>query len=167
MQINNQPITRARRIAGNALIFLTGSVLVASSVAKFAHVPKVVAEFGSMGFDGNKLTLIAVLEIISAALLLVRASRSAGLGMVSAYLGGAIATHLQHNQSPAGPALILALVWLGLLLRHPEVLWSISPIKRASDAGNAQAHSEQVLRRAAVRPGASLFSEEKFSGEKQ
>lgn len=148
METNSKSITRARRMAGNILIFLTGGILVASSLAKFAHVPTVVTEFGNMGFDGNKLMLIAGLEIISGALLLVRAARSGGLVMVSAYMGGAIATHLQHNQSPAGPAFILALIWIGISLRHPEVLWSICSFDSAREAGSAQAHSERVLRRA-------------------
>jgi hypothetical protein len=145
LQPNSQPITAARRIAGNTLILLPGVVLVGTSIVKFAHVPKVVSEFANMGFDGNKVILIAALEIISAALLMLRPVRAFGLLMVSAFLGGAIATHMQHGQSPAGPAILLAVVWLGVWLRHPEAMWSI---QRFESRGEAQKYPEVVTRRA-------------------
>jgi hypothetical protein len=43
-------MNRTRRIVGNILISLSGLLLVASAAAKFAGVPKVVSELGSMGF---------------------------------------------------------------------------------------------------------------------
>ncbi|PYO76324.1 MAG: hypothetical protein E6K55_07845, partial [Gemmatimonadetes bacterium] len=93
--------------------------------AKFALVPQVAAQLGAFGFTGGRLTLIAIAEFVSAALFLVRQTRSAGLLLVSAFLGGAIATHLQHGQSVLQPAIVLGLLWLGAWLRHPETLWSV------------------------------------------
>ena len=125
MQTNSQSISKRRRMLGAVLIVLGGLVLVGSAVAKFAHVPKVVMELGTMGFAGNRLTLIAVLEIMSAVLFLARSTRAIGLLLVSAYLGGAIATQIQHGQAPSQPGFILSLIWLGAWLRHPEALWSL------------------------------------------
>jgi hypothetical protein len=91
-----------------------------------------------MGFDGGKLTFIAVLEVLSALLFVVPASRAAGLLMVSAYLGGAFASHIQHSQSPLPPAIVLTIVWLGSWLRHPETLWSLTAQSRDAEMrGNA------------------------------
>ena len=114
--------TKARVRLGAIFIYLLSLVLVGSAVAKFAHVPKVALQMASMGFDGGKLTLIAVLEIMSAILFLVPRSRSFGLLMVSAYLGGAIATHVGHNDPPFQPAIVLALFWIAVWLKHPEAL---------------------------------------------
>ena len=114
-----------RRILGNVLIFIVGFMLVGSAGAKLAHVPKVVSELGAMGFVGSKLIFIAILEIVSALLFLIPFTRSAGLLLVSSFLGGAIATHLQHDQSIAQPSFILFLVWLGTWLRHRRMLWSV------------------------------------------
>jgi len=125
MQMENQP-GKGRRVAGMILIVLGTVMLVGSAGAKFAHVDKVVNDLGAMGFDGGKLTLIAVLELLSAILYAVPASRAAGLLMVSAYMGGAIATHIQHGQPPLQPAIVLAILWLGSWLRHPETLWSLA-----------------------------------------
>jgi hypothetical protein len=80
----------------------------------------------ALGFDGNKLVLIAVLEIASTIFFAYTRTRSFGLLMVSAYLGGAIATHVGHNQPPFQPAVVLALFWLAAWLRHPEMLWSMN-----------------------------------------
>jgi hypothetical protein len=119
-------VGKARRITGTVLIVLISLLLISTSVAKFAHVPKVVTQLESLGIDGNKLTLVAVLEITSGVLLLMPRTRSVGLIFVAGYLGGAIATHVQHNQIPeaVSPLILLALASFGLVLRHPIVLWS-------------------------------------------
>ncbi len=123
-----------RHVAGSVLIALGGLVLVASAAAKLARVPPVVAELGAFGFAGSKLTLIAVIEVLSALLFLFPRTRSAGLLFVSAYLGGAVATHVQHNQSVVQPAVVLTILWLGAWLRHPEILWSMRPVAHIASA---------------------------------
>jgi DoxX-like protein len=114
-----------REIVGKILIAFGGVMLIASAGAKFAHVPQVVTQLGGFGFEGNRLMLIATLELLSALLFLVPSSRSIGVLLVSAFMGGAIATHLQHGQSLLLPAVCLSLVWVGAWLRHPEVLRSL------------------------------------------
>jgi DoxX-like protein len=146
MQSNRESISRTRRITGNVLIYFIGGVLAATSLLKFAHVPKIATELGSLGFDGYKLTLVAVLEVISAVMLLIPAIRSGGLVMTSAYLGGAIATHIQHGQSPASPAFLLALAWIGVALRHPDVLWSLHHSGSTNSAREENAGAGRVPR---------------------
>ncbi len=114
MQVKDPLTSRMRGIIGNALIFLGGLMLIGSAGAKLAHVPKVAAELGAMGFDGNKLIFIAILEILSALLFLIPVTRSFGLLMVSAYMGGAIATHVGHDQPAIQPAFVLAIFGWGL-----------------------------------------------------
>ncbi len=122
--MKNNSITKTRRIAGLVLMVVGTLALCGSSATKLAHVPKVVAELSQLGFDGFKLQIVIALEILSATLFIIPWTRAFGLLLVSAYFGGAIATHLQHNQSPFSPALFLTLLWLGTWLRHPAVLWS-------------------------------------------
>lgn len=130
MRTDSSSISNTRRITGNILISLGSVLLVGSSVAKFAHVPKVAAELAAMGFDGDRLLAIAAVEILAALLFLVRSTRSLGLLLVSAYMGGAIATHVGHGSSPLQPAFVLALLWLGAYLSHPQILWSFSSSPR-------------------------------------
>jgi hypothetical protein len=126
MTAENASLNRKRRITGNVLMVLSGLMLIGSSGAKLAHVPAVVTQLGAMGFTGNRLMFIAVLEIVSAILFLIPLTRSVGFLLVSSYLGGAIATHLQHGQSIIQPSFLLVLIWLGTWLRHPVILWSLN-----------------------------------------
>jgi ABC-type Na+ efflux pump permease subunit len=124
MSTNDTTIGRSRRVIGNILIFLLGLLLVASAGAKFTHVPKVIEQMGLMGLEGRRLTFVAFLEVGSAVLLLFPVTRSAGLLLASSFMGGAIATHLEHGQAIIQPSMFLALLWLGVWLRHPQIQWS-------------------------------------------
>ncbi len=148
MKTENVSISRKRRIMGDVLIVLFGLMLIGSAGAKFAHVPAVVTQLGAMGFDGSRLMFVAVLEVVSTLLFLVPLTRSAGLLLVSSFLGGAIATHLQHGQPIVQPSFVLLLIWLGAWLRHPEILWSLN---RPAPSANQLAH--QGHREPAVRQG--------------
>ena len=117
----------ASGVAGNILIFLVGLVLFGSAIAKFAHVPAVVKQLAMIGFGGGRLMVIAALELLSSVLVLISRTRSVGLLLASAYMGGAIAAHLGHGEQLYQPAFILGLLWAGCYLRHPELLWSFHP----------------------------------------
>ena len=134
-----------RKITGNILVFLSGLMLLGSAGAKLAHVPKVVSQMAAIGFDGNKLIFIALLEVISGLLFLIPLTRSAGLLLVSAFLGGAIATHLQHDQSIIQPSFVIFLVWLGTWLRHPGMLWSLgSVVKDTGETANTVIRTSEI-----------------------
>jgi hypothetical protein len=121
---NSSSATGVRFRVGIALIYLLSFVLVGSAVAKF--FPKVGSQMAAIGFEGTKLILIAALEVGSGILFAYPRTRSFGLLMVSAYLGGAIATHVGHNLPLFQPAIVLALFWLATWLRHPEMVWSVN-----------------------------------------
>jgi hypothetical protein len=134
-----------RRIAGNVLIIFGGVMLTGSASAKLAHIPKVVAQLSAAGFDDNKLMFVAALEVLSAALFLIPQSRSIGLLMVSSFMGGAIATHLQHNEPIIQPAGVLIVLWLGAWLRHPEVLGGFTSATPSRSLQERQGHRERAL----------------------
>jgi hypothetical protein len=112
--------TSVRLRAGNFLVYFLPIVLVGSAAAKLLRISPVVSGMAVLGFGGGKLISIAVLEIVSALLFAYPRTRGFGLLMVSAYLGGAIATHVGHDQFPLQPAIVLALFWLAIWLRHPQ-----------------------------------------------
>ena len=144
MKSENTSISRKRSIAGNIVITLGSLMLIGSAGAKFAHVPVVVTQFGAMGFAGNRLFFIAALEVISALLFLLPSTRSIGLLLVSSYMGGAIAAHVGHGQPFLQPAFVLALLWLGAWLRHPEILWSLSTIALRAEEPASKKHQKSI-----------------------
>src|SRR5690242_8417887 len=99
-----------RRLA-IVLTWLAVAALLGSSAAKFAQVPAVVSELARNGVAGANLIVVAVLEATSALLFAFGRTRALGLLFASAFMGGAIATHLEHGQSPVGPAVVLAVFW--------------------------------------------------------
>ena len=115
-----------RQVIGQVLVILAGAVLVLSASMKFAAIPPIARQMAADGFGGSKLTFLAVLELFCAALFLWPRTRSLGLLLVSAYLGGAICLHVQLGEYPKSlpPAAILALAWTGILLKHPQAFWS-------------------------------------------
>jgi DoxX-like protein len=115
---------RIQRGVGAVLTSLVAVMLLGSSASKFAHVPSVVGQLAAIGIAGNKLVFVAVLEAVSALLFLIPSTRLVGLLLVSAFLGGAVATHLQHGLSIVAPSSVLMLIWLGTWLRHPEIMLS-------------------------------------------
>jgi hypothetical protein len=137
---------------GNGFIWFSGVVLTVSSIVKCLHPEKAVAYMRFLGYEHEKLFLIAAMELALAVLYLRRSSRAVGLLLVSSYLGGAIAAHLadhpligdtpiilfnaRHHYLGTAPAVILLLcAWLGVWLRHPESLWSFSGEFAAQGAG--------------------------------
>ena len=70
--------------------------------------------------------LVGLLEGVSALLFVIPSSRSAGLLLLSAFLGGAISAHIGHGEAPSQAVFMLALIWFAAWLRHPEILWSSS-----------------------------------------
>lgn len=117
---------RSRHIAGTILIFLAGIALTMSAIVKFAGVPGVVHTMAAQGFSDGKLTLVATLEILSAALFLFPRTRPFGVLVLSAFLGGAISTHVRMDEyvKAVGPLVLLTFAWTGIWLRHPQALWS-------------------------------------------
>ena len=156
--IDSQAASPQRRRAGTALIGLAGLILAASSVTKLVGVPAVVHEFEAFGF-GGKIVLLGILEATTAALFLLPRTRSLGLLLISAFLGGAIATHVQHGLLPLPPAIVLALAWAGVWLRHPVVLWSFDRVRATADPSAdvvmpelaSTARSSRGLERASIR----------------
>jgi hypothetical protein len=111
-------VSKIRNIASNILIFLPSIALVASSFTKFAHIPAIMAQMTALGFSGPRLMVVAVLEFASAVIFLVPKTRSFGLLLISAYLGGAIAAQLGNRQPSAPPAILLVLIWIGMWLKR-------------------------------------------------
>ena len=102
---------------------LVGILFLGSGAAKLMMIEgsKEAADTLKMGIELSTLKSIAMVEILSAILFLIPRTGVLGFGLLSAYMGGAIATHLTHNESVLAPCVILGFVWITTLVRFPEV----------------------------------------------
>jgi uncharacterized membrane protein YphA (DoxX/SURF4 family) len=116
---------KPRRIAGWVLSVLLAALFLFSASGKLTKSEPMVKGFESFGM-GDKILLIGIGEVVSTILFLIPWTSSLGTLLLGSYMGGAIATHMQHGQNYALPSVILVLVWLAGWLRNPGLLDSFT-----------------------------------------
>jgi hypothetical protein len=102
---------------------LLSLLFIASGAGKLLRAEPVVEGMTKWGL-GDQVLLIGVGELVSAVLFLIPRTHSLGLLLLSAYMGGAIVTHMQHGEAYVAQSVFLALIWVAGYLRYPEVLQS-------------------------------------------
>jgi len=117
----------ARQRLGWGLAFFILLLLGASAFDKMSGSQHSLEMTTSFGIAPTTYRLLGVVELVSAALFLVPRTAMLGLLLLASYLGGAIATHLQHGQSVAFPAAIEALVWGTAFVRNPRLFAPFPP----------------------------------------
>ena len=116
--------------AGRFVSALPALALLGSAAAKLSGQAKMVdALTGHYGFQAGSLTTIGVLELVSTVIYLVPQTAFFGAVLLTAYLGGATATHVRVGDPVVVPVLLGVLVWLGLFLRD-ERLRALAPIRK-------------------------------------
>jgi hypothetical protein len=133
---NTRVVGRGRRITGNVLMGLVCLALIGAAFGKLVHAPFLVNQLRPFGFDDTWISILGVIELASAVVFAIPRTRALGLLLITGFLGGAIATHIQHGQSPAQPAVLLAIGWTGVWLRHLEANWSKVGAPVATAAGS-------------------------------
>lgn len=109
-------ISKSRIIAGWVLAGLLTSLFLFSASGKF---------FNPQMMEQLKLSdwriIIAIGEIVSAALFLIPKTNKWGTILLSAYMGGAIVAHMISGQVFIMPSVILILIWVTGFIRNPEL----------------------------------------------
>ena len=118
-------MSRSRKIAGWVVSGLLAALFLASAGFKFSGSPEAVEGFEAYGLGEMRL-VIAAGETASALLYLVPFTASLGVLLLSAYMGGAIVTHMSHSEPYVFQSIILIVIWFGYWLRYPEMLVSFA-----------------------------------------
>jgi hypothetical protein len=77
--------------------------------------------FDHLGWDQDVMVKIGVVEVAVAILFLIPHTAFIGAILLTAYLGGAVATHVRVNDHFFFPIIIGVLVWIALRLRDSRV----------------------------------------------
>lgn len=109
------------RKAGVGITILVALLLAASAIDKLSGSAHSLEMTASFGIPPATYRLLGAIELGSALLFVAPRTAVVGTLLLAAYLGGAIATHLQHQQGVAFPVALEAAVWLGAALRLPEL----------------------------------------------
>ena len=117
---------------GRALTAIPVLFLLVDSVIKLMVIRPVVDSFTQLGWPVHLSVAIGVIELLCVALYLVPRTAVLGAMLLTAYLGGAVATHARV-ESPLlthtlFPVYVAVLLWVGLLLRESR-LREIVPLR--------------------------------------
>lgn len=117
---------KTKKIIGWVLSGLLAAMLIFSAIGKFTGQMD-EAMVDAWGFSAGEVTLIAIGELLSVLLFLIPKTLPLGTLLLSAYMGGAIATHMQAQppmESYLVPSIILVFVWIIALIRVPDMFSS-------------------------------------------
>ena len=103
------------------LTTLVALVFVASAVGKFMANAEALKMAESFGLDATTNYALGVIEIVAVLLFILPRTGILGTLLLAAYMGGAIATHLEHGESILIPCIIQAILWSVALYRFPEL----------------------------------------------
>ena len=78
---------------------------------------KVVDNMTQLGYPANVVRPIGIVQALIGILLLIPQTTVLGGLLITAYLGGATATHVHASQPFILPVILGVVVWIGLLLR--------------------------------------------------
>jgi hypothetical protein len=115
--------SRAQVIAGRVLSGIAVLFLLFDRVAKLIQPQPVIEGSKQLGYPPDTIFGIGVVLLTCVAIHLIPQTKVLGAALVTAYLGGAVATHVRVG-SPLlthvlFPTYVAALVWGGLILREP------------------------------------------------
>ncbi|MDP0490430.1 MAG: DoxX family protein [Verrucomicrobiota bacterium JB023] len=107
------------KITGWGLSGVLVAFLIFSASGKFTDWEGQEEMFTKMGWDINVMMTIGMVEVLIGILFLIPRLSVIGAILVTAYLGGATATHVRIGDAFYFPIVLGALVWTALALRNP------------------------------------------------
>jgi len=131
MQSDTQTASISKKMiwAGRIMSALPVLMLLLSGVMKLVKPAAVVEGFVRLGYPESLTVGIGIVELACAALYVVPRTSVLGAILLTAYLGGATATHVRIGEPFFMPILLGVLVWGGLFLRD-ERLRALLPLRQ-------------------------------------
>lgn len=112
---------KTKKILYWVLTGLVAFVFVGSAVGKFTANPDALKMAENFGLNASTYNILGVVELISVVLFIIPRTGILGTLLLAAYMGGAIATHLEHGDSIVVQCVIQAFVWIVAVYRFPEL----------------------------------------------
>ena len=120
-------VSKSKKITTWILVGLVSLLVIMSSIVKLISPSdsEPAKNFIKWGLE-NKLVIIGVFELLSGLLFLYSKTSSLGVLLLTAYFGGAVATHIEHGEVTMSitPILIILLTWASAYVRNPEIFSS-------------------------------------------
>ena len=109
------------KVSGWILTGILSLLFLMSAAMKIFQPSAAIEQTASIGFDATTYLIIGVVELVALILFIIPRTGILGSLLLIAYMGGAIATHLQNQESIFMPVIVQILVWIAAFLRFPEL----------------------------------------------
>ena len=127
------PTSSRRTWTGRVLAGLPLAFMAWDASVKLLAVPQVIEGSARLGFERANLLPIGLIELAAVLLVLLPRTRIFGAVLLTAYLGGAVAVHVQHSDPIFShtlfPIYFATMIWGGLSLFDRRIR-AISPFTR-------------------------------------
>lgn len=121
-----ETMSTGQRRTGQILSGIAVAFLLFDAAGKLMRVTPVIEGTVNLGYPESTIVPIGVLLLAGVVLYMIPRTSVLGAIYLTAYLGGAVATHVRVSNPLAThvlfPVYVAALVWGGLGLRNPRVL---------------------------------------------
>lgn len=114
--------SRNRNILNWVLGALVSGFFIFSASPKLMGSPDGIKMAEGIGLNANSFLIIGIVEVLAAILFLIPRTGVFGTLLLVAYMGGAIATLLEHGLPIMPSCVIAAIVWIVAVIRFPELL---------------------------------------------
>lgn len=109
-------------IAGWVLSFLLAGFFCMSASGKLRDFEGKEEMMGKLGYSMETMKTIGFVELVITAVFLIPQTAFLGAILLTAYMGGAVATHVRIGEAFFFQILFGVLVWVAYWLRRPDVI---------------------------------------------
>lgn len=110
-----------QKIIGWGITLLLAVFFSISAFSKINQSPSTIAQAEAIGLNANTYLVIGIIELCSLLLFIFPRTGVIGSMLLIAYMGGAIVTHLEHQDSITMSLYVQILLWISAFLRFPEL----------------------------------------------
>ncbi len=103
------------------MVALIAIVFLGSALGKISGSDQMMKMAAGFGFSTGSFQVLGVVEIIAVLLFIFPRTGILGTVLLASYMGGGIATHLQHSQPIMVPVIIECLIFVTAAIRFPEL----------------------------------------------
>ena len=100
---------------------LVSALFILSASGKIMGAEEAIKMGTKFGLDASTFKTLGIIEVICALLFLYPRTGVLGTLLLAAWMGGAIATHLEHGESVIPVCVIQAILWIVAVFRFPEL----------------------------------------------
>ncbi len=121
MESATQAVSKTSLWSGRIISTLVVLFLLFDAVAKLMRIAPVLQAFARLGYPERLAVPIGILLLACTTVYVIPRTSVLGAILLSAYLGGATATHVRAGEPFYFPVVFGVLVWAGLFLRDDRL----------------------------------------------